>query len=188
MSRLYGLAAVVLILCFFTYSFIEWRGSNFGEIEAIDQQLEPDFIAESLKSIIYNKAGQRSHLIDAQRMEHFTDLGFTHFEYPKYTLYPKNNIKPWKLSAKEATLYTNNRIIFESRVKLVASDKNSLIQEINCKYLELDLNTNIISSDQTVMIQGKDFIMYGSGLIIDLNTTQMTLTEHVQTIYKKNPS
>jgi lipopolysaccharide export system protein LptC len=30
--------------------------------------------------------------------------------------------------------------------------------------------------------------MYGSGLIIDLNTKQMTLTEHVRTIYKKNNS
>jgi len=28
--------------------------------------------------------------------------------------------------------------------------------------------------------------MYGSGLIVDLNTKQMTLTEHIQTIYKKN--
>lgn len=70
----------------------------------------------------------------------------------------------------------------------MATSPDSLIQEINCKYLELDLNTNIISSDQTILIQGKDFTMYGSGLIIDLNTKQMTLTEHVQTIYKKTLS
>ena len=95
---------------------------------------------------------------------------------------------PWKLSAKEATLYKNNRVILNHRVHLSATDENSLIQEIYCKYLELDLNTNIISSDQTVMVQGKDFTMYGSGLIIDLNTKQMILTEHVRTIYKKNNS
>ena len=114
-------------------------------------------------------------------------------------LYPKNDTQsekssakkknyPWKLSAKEATLYKNNRVILNHRVHLTATDENSLIQEIHCKYLELDLNTNIISSDQTVMVQGKDFIMYGSGLIIDLNTKQMTLTEHVRTTYKKNNS
>jgi lipopolysaccharide export system protein LptC len=35
-------------------------------------------------------------------------------------------------------------------------------------------------------VVGKDFTMYGSGLIIDLNTKQMTLTQHERTIYKKN--
>lgn len=188
MNRLYSLAAAILLMCYITYNVIEWRSAKYGITAPDNQQITPDFIAESLSSSIYNAAGELSHIIKAQRMEHYSALDFTHFEYPEYTLYPKNNIKPWKLSAKEATLYNNNRIILESRVHLTASDKNSLIQEINCKYLELDLNTNIISSDQTVMIQGKDFIMYGSGLIIDLNTTQMTLTEHVQTIYKKSKS
>lgn len=66
-----------------------------------------------------------------------------------------------------------------------STEPDSLIQEIHCKYLELDLNTNIISSDQTILVQGKNFTMYGSGLVIDLNTKQMALTEHVQTIFKK---
>ena len=60
-----------------------------------------------------------------------------------------------------------------------------MIQEVHGKNLEMDLKTNIISSEQTILILGKGFTMYGSGLIVDLNTTQMTLTEHVQTIYKK---
>ena len=188
MKRLYSLVLFVLFLCFITYSLIEWRSAKQEQTDTIDRQLEPDFIAETLSSSIYNKEGQLSHIIDAQRMEHFSSLEFTHFEYPEYTLYPKNSSKPWILTAKEATLYSNNRVILESRVRLVAADNDSLIQEINCKYLELDLNTNIISSDQTILIQGKDFTMYGSGLIVDLNTTQMTLTEHVQTIYKKNSS
>lgn len=186
MNKLYSLSAFVLFLCFITYSVIQWRSAQIKDPTVIDQQLEPDFIAESLESSIYNAQGKLSHVINAQRMEHYAELEFTHFEYPKYTLFPKNNAHSWQITAKEATLYNNNRVILETRVRLVATDKNSLIQEINCKYLELDLNSNIISSNQTVMIQGKDFIMYGSGLIVDLNTRQMTLTEHVQTLYKKN--
>lgn len=186
MNRLYSLSAFVLLLCFITYSVIQWRSAQIKGPTVIDQQLEPDFIAESLNSSIYNIKGKLSHIINAQRMEHYAELEFTHFEYPQYTLFPRNSSKPWNISAKEATLYSNNRVILETRVRLVSTDPKSLIQEINCKYLELDLNSNIISSDQTVMIQGKDFIMYGSGLIVDLNTLQMTLTEHVQTIYKKN--
>jgi lipopolysaccharide export system protein LptC len=73
----------------------------------------------------------------------------------------------------------------KNRVRLIATDEESLIQEVHGKNLEMDLKTNIISSEQTILILGKGFTMYGSGLIVDLNTTQMTLTEHVQTIYKK---
>jgi lipopolysaccharide export system protein LptC len=209
MTRINFLAFLILLLAATVYGIIEWRQSKIIPGEIIDSELTPDFIAEALKTDIYTESGVLSHAIIADRMEHYAKLEVTHFELPKYTLYPQtssakvdiisedlpdknissDNITknaPWKLSAQEATLYKNNRVILNHRVHLSATDKNSLIQEIHCKYLELDLNTNIISSDQTVMVQGKDFTMYGSGLIIDLNTKQMTLTEHVRTIYKKN--
>ncbi|MBL4765574.1 MAG: LPS export ABC transporter periplasmic protein LptC [Colwellia sp.] len=199
MIRLNFLALLTLLLGAMAYGIIEWRNGQIPPGESIESELTPDFIAEALKSNIYTQLGQLSHTIVADRMEHYAKLEVTHFELPYYTLYPTNNTQskkssiekqnyPWKLSAKEATLYKNNRVILNHRVHLTATDESSLIQEIHCKYLELDLNTNIISSDQTVMVQGKDFIMYGSGLIIDLNTKQMTLTEHVRTIYKKNNS
>lgn len=199
MTRLNFLALLTLLLGAMAYGVIEWRNAQVMPDESIENELTPDFIAEALKSDIYTQVGELSHTIIADRMEHYAKLEVTHFELPNYTLYPTNNTQtktlplekknyPWKLSAKEATLYKNNRVILNHRVHLTATDKGSLIQEIHCKYLELDLNTNIISSDQTVMVQGKDFTMYGSGLIIDLNTKQMTLTEHVRTIYKKNNS
>lgn len=202
MTRTNFLSLLVLLLGVMTYGIIEWRKSQMKPGDNIESELTPDFIAEALKTDIYTESGQLSHVIIADRMEHYAKLEVTNFELPYYTLYPKahsaktatnTNIDdksspPWNLSAKEATLYKNNRVILNHRVHLSATDQNSLIQEIHCKYLELDLNTNIISSDQTVMVQGKDFTMYGSGLIIDLNTKQMTLTEHVRTIYKKNNS
>jgi len=217
MTRTNFLALLVLLLGAMAYGIIEWRQSQVQPDENIDSELTPDFIAEALKSNIYTDAGQLSHVIIADRMEHYAKLEITHFELPNYTLYPQNYTAknasvsdeinkelpadilpestlpkavsyPWKLSSKEATLYKNNRVILNHRVHLTSTDESSLIQEIHCKYLELDLNTNIISSDQTVMIQGKDFTTYGSGLIIDLNTKQMTLTEHVRTTSKKNSS
>jgi lipopolysaccharide export system protein LptC len=199
MTRLNFLALFTLLLGALAYGVIEWRSAQVIPGENIEKELTPDFIAEALKSEIYTPLGQLSHSVVADRMEHYANLEVTHFELPNYILYPTNNTQlkkastkkknyPWKLSAKEATLYKNNRVILNHRVHLTATDESSLIQEIHCKYLELDLNTNIISSEQTVMVQGRDFTMYGSGLIIDLNTKQMTLTEHVRTIYKKNNS
>ncbi len=184
MSRLYSLTLLFFSLAIVTYGIIEWQQSNNQQSDIIDDNITPDFIAETLNSEIFNDAGKLSYIIDANRMEHYSKLAVTHFEYPKYTLYPKNSDAPWKISANEGTLYNNNRVKLENRVALIATDKESLIQEIHGRYLELDLKTNIISSEQTMYIKGKDFTMNGSGLIVDLNTKQMTLTEHVQTTYK----
>ncbi|RHW76886.1 LPS export ABC transporter periplasmic protein LptC [Colwellia sp. RSH04] len=185
MSRLNSLALFTLLLSAMVYGIIEWRSALNKEENIIDDELSPDFIAETLKSDIFTDEGKLSHTIEADRMEHYSTLAMTHFELPNYTLHPKNSDQPWKLTAKEATLYKDNRVVLNHRVRLKSTDQYSLIEEIHCKYLELDLTTNIISSEQTVMVIGKDFTMYGSGLIIDLNTKQMTLTEHVRTIYKK---
>jgi len=185
MNRLNSLALFILLLSITIYGIIEWRSATGEHEDIINNELTPDFIAETLKSKIYTETGKLSHTIEADRMEHYASLALTHFELPNYTLHPKNSNEPWKLTAKEATLHKNNRVILNKRVRLQATEEDSLIEEIHCKYLELDLNTNIISSEQTVMVIGKDFTMYGSGLIIDLNTKQMTLTEHVRTIYKK---
>ncbi len=188
MNKLNSLAFFIFLIAVSSYAVIEWLGDKDKQADVFFDELTPEFIAEHLKSDIFGDNGQLNYVINADRMEHYADLAVTHFEQPKYTLYPKNNALPWKMSANEATLYDNNRVILENRVRLYATDKNSLIQEINGKHLELDLKTNIISSEHTILIKGKGFTMYGSGLIVDLNTTQMTLTEHVQTIYKKTTS
>ena len=184
MTRLTGFAITFFILAIASYGVIEWLQSKPKTEQVITDAMTPDFIAESLNSDIYNANGNLTYVIDAERMEHYEALAITHFEYPKYTLYPKNSETPWKLKANEGTLYSNNRVRLENRVTLTATEKSSIIQKIHGRYLELDLNTNIISTEQTIMIEGKDFTIYGSGLIVDLNTKQMTLTEHVQTIFK----
>ncbi|MGB1199133.1 MAG: LPS export ABC transporter periplasmic protein LptC [Thalassotalea sp.] len=184
MTRLTGIAVTFFIVAITAYGTIEWLQSTKKTQQIINNDVTPEYIAEMLNSNIYNAAGELTYIIDAQRMEHYADLSVTHFEYPQYTLFTKKNETPWKLKANEGTLYSNNRVRLENRVTLTATDKSSLIQEIHGRYLELDLNTNIISSEQTIVIEGKDFTMYGSGLIVDLNTKQMTLTEHVQTIFK----
>ena len=185
MTKLYGLSSLVLLISLAVYGTLQWR-ETLPEIDKGSlQEVKPDFTAAKLNSDFYAENGTLSHQITAATMEHFSFNSVTKFEQPFYTLYPKNKAAPWNVSANQATLYNNNRVVLTNRVILKATEEDSLIQEIHCKYLELDLNTNIVSSDQTILIVGKNFTMYGSGLIIDLNTTQMTLTEHVQTIFKK---
>jgi lipopolysaccharide export system protein LptC len=185
MNRLNSLALFVLLLSALIYGIIEWRTASIEQDTLIVDEQRPDFIAEQLQSKIYSDLGQLSHTIEAERMEYYADLEVSYFESPNYTLYPQENGLPWKVSAQEATLYKDNRVELKNQVHIKATAIDSLIKEIHCKTIALDLKTNIISSEQAVVVVGKDFTMYGSGLIIDLNTKQMTLTQHERTIYKK---
>ncbi|NQY34026.1 MAG: LPS export ABC transporter periplasmic protein LptC [Alteromonadaceae bacterium] len=188
MTKLNSFIVAITLFSAIIYGIIEWYTPDNTAVNIIDSQLTPDYIAESLKSDIYNKSGILTYIINAQRMEHYAKLEVTHFEFPKFTLFPKDSEFPWEITANEATLYGNNLVILENRVRLVSTDNNSLVREIQGKHLELDLNTNIISSEQAIKILGKDFAEQGSGLIVDLNTNKMTLTEHEYTIFKKTSS
>jgi lipopolysaccharide export system protein LptC len=186
MNRLNSLALFVLLFSALIYGIMEWRSASNDQSTSIANKQRPDFIAEKLKSKIYSEKGQLSHTVEADRMEHYADLDVSYFELPNYTLYPQKEGQPWRISAKEATLYKDNRVELDTDVLIEATEVDSLIKEIHCKAIALDLKTNIISSKQSVLVIGKDFTMHGSGLIIDLNTKQMTLTKHERTIYKEN--
>jgi len=184
MNRLYSLTLVFFIIAGAVYGIIEWQNASAPQRQTIDTNITPDFIAENLHSNVYKSKGSLAYVVDAQRMEHYADLNITNFEFPQYTLHPKNNAPTWKVTANEGILYNNSRVKLENRVRLLATDPNSLLQEVQGKYFELDLRSNIISSDQDIKIIGKGFTIDGKGLIVDLNTNQMTLTKHVKSIYE----
>ena len=185
MSVLSRWTLAIFILSALVYGVSQWQTDMNKPSDSIDRELTPDFIAESLKTTIYNENGDLSHEIKAQRMEHYSSLNFSRFEFPNYTLHPKKNLAPWHVKAKEATLFSNNKVVLKSNIQIISTEKDSLIHKIQGKTLALDLNTNIISSDQEIIIYGENFTMTGSGLIIDLNSTQMTLTKHGKTIFTK---
>jgi len=186
MNRLNSLALFILLLSALVYGIIEWRSESVKQDTVDIDRQRPDFIAEKLQSKVYSDLGILSHKINANRMEHYADSKVSYFEAPNYILYPANKSMPWKISASEATLYKDSFVELKYNVVIEATENNSLIKEIICKEITLDLTTNIISSEQAVIVKGKNFTMIGSQLIINLNTKEMILNQHERTIYKKN--
>lgn len=186
MNRLNSLALFILLLSALFYGIIEWQSQSVEQDAVNTERQRPDFVAEKLQSNIYSDLGFLSHTINADRMEHYADLNVSYFEAPNYILYPANKSKPWKISASEATLYKDNLVALKHKVVIKSTEIDSLIKEIICKEIALDLTTNIISSERAVIVKGKNFTMLGSKLTINLNTKEMTLNQHERTIYQKN--
>ncbi|TKB47892.1 LPS export ABC transporter periplasmic protein LptC [Thalassotalea mangrovi] len=184
MTRLHTISTVIFAVALAIYGYIQWQNANtLDALMATDEEL-PEFIASDLRTSRFDADGNLTHTIYAQQMQHYADSEETLFQYPSYTLYPNDGTTPWNISANNGKLIANRELILERRVRAVAEQQDNFISEIHSKALQLDLINNTISSEQTIMIKGRDFTMYGSGLFVDIDTTKMTINEHVQTIYK----
>lgn len=145
-----------------------------------DLDLIPNYQAVNLNSKLYDKEGKLSHQVAAGKMEHYQALGFTIFENPVYTLFLDDG-QPWQITAKEGTLYSNNRIQLEKDVKIVNLRSLEYVQQISTEYIEIDLQNKTLQSDQVVELIGQDYLVTSVGIFGNLVTQQYELKEHVKT-------
>lgn len=181
MSRINWSILIVFGALVALYASLFFKSDSKAIVISEDSELFPNYRALNLNSRLYNQTGKLSHAVQATKMEHFEALGFAVFENPVYTLYLDNS-QPWQVSAKEATLYDNHRIILENQVKIMNLDSNRFVEKIATDYVEIDLNKKTISSDQLVEISGPNFFVTSVGLVGNLNTQQYELREHVNTL------
>jgi len=159
---------------------------SFDEtVNTSDRELIPNYSALNLNSKLYDNEGKLSHEVAAKKMEHYDELGFAVFENPVYTLFLDNG-QPWQVTAMEGTLYNNNRIQLERNVKIVNLSSEEYVKAIATEYIEIDLQSKTLYSDQLVEITGQDYLVTSVGIFGDLITQQYELKEHVKTQVNPN--
>jgi lipopolysaccharide export system protein LptC len=151
-----------------------------------EEAWQPNYQAKGMLSTLYDANGKISHQVYADKMEHYQLLGFTLFQQPKYTIFVENQREPWQVTALEGTLYEDNRIQLETDVIILSQDEQGIVQTINTEFLEINLSSKTLSSDQPVSITGSDYVINSNGLSANLETRQYELIDHVQTIYAPN--
>ncbi|WP_076415884.1 LPS export ABC transporter periplasmic protein LptC [Shewanella sp. UCD-KL12] len=154
---------------------------------AIDASLKPDYIADNLRSVDYNEQGLVNSRVTATHMEHFDEANMTYFTQPIYLVYPDEGQAQWRLQSTMGTLNKKSgKVILENNVIIDAISPEEPIQTIKTSYLELDLNTMIMTSDREIYITGNDFIIEGLGLFGDLNAQKVELISKVRGTYATN--
>jgi lipopolysaccharide export system protein LptC len=143
----------------------------------------PNYQASKMRSTLYDKSGRINHQVFAQKMENFDLLGFTLFKEPSYLLF-KQSLYPWKIDAKEGTLYEDQRLQFETDVEITSLNENGYVQVIRTNYIEVNLAEKTMSSDQTVEIIGPNFVISSNGFTASLETQRYELLDHVKTVYQ----
>ena len=152
-----------------------------------DEALIPNYEATNLRTKIFDKSGRLTHQINAKKMEHFDQLDFVTFIEPEYTIYLENANESWKLNAEEGTFIEGNLIQLASDVEITSMQQDDYVQQISTQFIEIQLQTKSLSTDQPVVISGANFTINSIGFEGNIATQQYELSNHVQTEYLPVP-
>ncbi|MEO9944430.1 LPS export ABC transporter periplasmic protein LptC, partial [Paraglaciecola sp.] len=114
-------------------------------------------------------------------------LGFTLFKQPSYLLYAQT-LHSWQVDAKEGTLYEDQRLQFETDVKVTSLNKEGYVQTIRTNFIEVNLTDKTMYSDQAVEIVGPNYVINSNGFTANLETQRYELLNHVKTVYQPSAS
>lgn len=149
-----------------------------------EEELVPEFTAKLLHQELFDKNGVLQQEVFSHKMEHFSELSLTHFESPEFIIYQDK--KPfWRLSATIGDMQ-EGILTLDKNVKMVQLSDESLIQTITTNFLEINLNSNLVTTDNPITLEGEKLTIIGQGLMANLNLGTVSLTHHVETIIKGN--
>lgn len=176
---------LIILIVFLTISVFWWlptlENSDTTEKQTLSD-LIPTYTATLLHQELFDEQGDLEQEVFSQKMEHYADLSLTHFKQPEFIIYQDD--KPfWRISAKIGNMQ-DGLLLLENTVSMIQVTDNDLVNSITTEYLEINLNTNIVSTDNPIKIQGKDVTIEGKGLTADLERGTLSLVNHVKTIIK----
>lgn len=181
-----GLIAITLLVLF-------WRPFSDTDIDtpSIDpNELQPDFIAEGLFTRIFDGDGQLQQRIESTRMAHYSVIGLTELVSPVYISSIQRSdeqAEVWQVRADHGRYYDDDRLLLEDNVRITNEDESSYIRAIETDYLVINTVSREITTDHPVRIYGPQFEVQGQGMRANLESQQLELTDHVQTIYAPAP-
>ncbi|GLS83399.1 LPS export ABC transporter periplasmic protein LptC [Paraferrimonas haliotis] len=178
---------IITLLMFAIATGLYWQVQQkraADQSSADDGTYQPDFVATELNSRVYDEAGNLSSRVHADSMEHYQALNLTIFGAPRYNVFPNEGGSQWQLSAKTGTLNNDTQnVLLEEGVLIEAISPNEPIKNITTSYLEVDLNSMIMTSNKALFVEGDDFDLTGVGLFADLNENKVNLLKQVEGTY-----
>ncbi|MDG2917256.1 LPS export ABC transporter periplasmic protein LptC [Bisgaard Taxon 10/6] len=188
------LGVIALALLAWFYSLNQEDGSLANLIKKPDS---PEYIGQKMETTIFSPTGQKQYIAKSDKAEYYSEDGHTDFFNPVVFVLDdsasdeskqnKTDLhQSWKLTAAKATLTKDNMLNLSGRVVAQSLLPESRLQRIESERATVNLNTQDITSNTEVRINGQNFV--SSGLKLDGNLKQQvaTLKEQVKTHYEIN--
>ena len=182
------LSAITLVLLAWYYSLNQ---DDQQLATLIKKEESPEYIGHKMSTVVYSPTGKKQYLAVSDKVEYYNYDGHTNFEQPLVYLFEIENQKTqqkesWKLSADRAILTKDNMLYLKGNVIAETLLPQSKLQRIETEDAKINLNTQDISSDNTVKINGQNFTSTGLKLTGNLQQQIANLKEQVKTYYEIN--
>ncbi|PJG59808.1 LPS export ABC transporter periplasmic protein LptC [Aeromonas cavernicola] len=175
-----------LFALLFLVALVAWQLSKVDPIvneTAKTEHYQPDFIAKGLVTTRFDINGKRTERLESDYAEYFQILEQATFEQPVVYLFDESGRDEWKVTAETGVLNIDDSVILREKVHLTGLQPTSFIATLDTPYLELDLVTQHVRSNQYVNIVGRDFQTRGVGLKGQLERKYFELLDQGHAIY-----
>lgn len=164
-----------------------WQQAEEVPVQAESEQQIPDFTAENLVTRIFESNGRLSHRIRAEHMAHYSQQKLTELTAPVYISHlenqPEGTGELWQVKARTGRFYNDEKLELMSNVEVTNLSNTGYIRNIETDYLAIDLISQKMYTESAVVISGPQFQIRGVGLTVDLESQQLELIQHVETVY-----
>lgn len=154
---------------------------------AIDTTNTPTYQSQAMQTVVYDPTGKLFYQIEAKQIAHYGTTRDTQFTQPNVTLYEREKNAVWHIYADKALLTKEHMLYLDGHVQLDNLSPQAQIQQIVTEQAQVNLTTQIVTSDAEVTLKGAGFYSSGHKLYGDLRAKTANLLENVKTYYQ-NPA
>lgn len=146
----------------------------------------PDYSANVLHSVQFDRNGRPSSKVWAEDMQHFEQLGLTQFGKPVLLVYPKNDNPAWQVSAQEGLLMGRDKATLQQNVVISSQSDENQLNTLHTSYLEIDLVEQNLHTDRPVRLVGPNYILKGIGMRANAESEHIDILDKIQAVYEPN--
>ncbi|QIA62371.1 LPS export ABC transporter periplasmic protein LptC [Vibrio astriarenae] len=173
---------LVMIIFFCGYYLLQ-------EEEGYDIQVSPDeelplFSGKNMSNTAYTQDGVRNYEITSTHLEYYAKSGDTVFESPVLRIYKDGQVLEWEISARRAKLNEDHVLVLYDKVIAKNLLPTSSFDTMATEKLNIQLDARDFWADQTVRLNGPQFITRGQAMKGNFKDNTATLYEHVQGRYE----
>ena len=140
----------------------------------------PTFIAKNFHGENYNEEGQLTAVIDSPHVEYFEKQTLITLEKPTGVWHDYHNQQQepnrWQIKAMKGSYIIDSKASLEGSIVLTPLHQDPTLKKISTEKVDYNLITKEIFSDRLIVIEGQNFINYGTGFKVDLNTDTITIS------------
>ncbi|MFA0078966.1 LPS export ABC transporter periplasmic protein LptC [Vibrio artabrorum] len=173
---------LIFIACWSTYYLFDKQQTS--TIQVPPNVELPSFSGKSLNNISYSQTGIRSYLVESTYLEHYSEVGDTHFQNPALSVYRDGQTIEWRITADRAIMDKNQVVTFYGNVVAKNLLPEASFDTMTTDKMVVELTSRDFYSETPVHMIGTFFETEGQAMKGNFGTNNATLFNSVQGRYE----